>query len=241
MTGFTAASGSIPRWLVIMADTPGRRRQIRPRLAGQSRCRRRASVPSGQIPHEPEGMNRVERIRAAVHPSTQRRRSGRSTEAHQLALQVQRVRCAVRRSGDTHPISLVIACARRRPSEQGRRLIHQVVFSLFRPPFQLRATRDAVPRLRRGPALENFHRLAGTVCVARFVVAVPCRSSRHWRRPANKVAVLGAVRQRPQRTDRRPRRHIPMLPSQRVLRRAIHAHPRSQLVLQRQLQGGTGR
>ena len=79
----------------------------------------------------------------------------------------------------------------------------------------------------------------------RFVVRrlpAPFFQSRADRRRPPRTAVAGcAARRRSQRTDRRPRRHIPMLPGQRVLRRAIHVHPCSQPALQRSLQGGTRR
>ena len=68
------------------------------------------------------------------------------------------------------------------------------------------------------------------------------RVARHRRCPSrplpSRSAAGCAARRRPQRTDRRPRRHSPALPGQRVQRRATLGQPRSQPALQRRLQEG---
>lgn len=110
------------------------------------------------------------------------------------------------------------------------------------PLHHLRASvlRSAVPRHWGGPARQPGSPLERQIAAHHRIPAprpVRCRRGR----PPSTVVAGGAARRRSQRTDRRPRRHIPGLPGQYVLQRATSGHLRSQPVLQRRLEGGTRR
>ncbi len=124
------------------------------------RCHRRAGVPLGRKRHEPAGMRRVQ-LAASVH---------RGTGASQHL-------------------------AKGRSSGRARKqreclLAQRLAAGLFRPlckELRRAAGRVPVPRVRRSPARNQCHRLPAAVVVARSVVAVPRRCTRHWCRPSRQA------------------------------------------------------